>query len=187
MEHRARAPPARRSPRGCRRRSPRCPAATCCSPMRSAGVRRASSRRRSPAASGSEAGAARPSCRGHAVGRGGGRVRAQVHVARLRPDEPTVRPLLVDVRAPAGGAGRRERRREERPREAEGLEQHGRVELDVRLERAIRMPRRELRFRFLLDGAREAEPAADGRAVSDAASSSAMARSSTNARGSRTR
>src|SRR5262245_13824204 len=64
--------------------------------------------------------------------------RQRAHVALARPDQAIHRALLGDVREPAGAARRREDRREERAGDAERVEQHGRVELDVRAEPPLR-------------------------------------------------
>ena len=85
-------------------------------------------------------------------------VRGWTDVARAGSDQPAHRALLGDVRAPADDARRGERRREERSRQADRVEQDRGVELDVGAQRALGMPLGEEPFGFALDGAREREP-----------------------------
>src|SRR3954469_3045754 len=72
------------------------------------------------------------------------RLRREVALRRadvddIGSDQPVVRRLLEDVRGPAGGPGKREGGREEIGAEADAHEDRGRIELDVRLQRAVGM------------------------------------------------
>src|SRR4029453_5619087 len=72
----------------------------------------------------------------------GGRRRGP-HVALLGADDAPRLALLLPVREPADRACGGEGRREAPAREAYGVEHHGRVELDVGLEPALRPPPRQ--------------------------------------------
>ena len=78
-----------------------------------------------------------------------------------RQVEPPRPPLLLDVRRPAGHTRSRERRGEELPRDPDRLEEHGRIELDVGPQRAVRVAGGEERRRFPFDGARELQARGD--------------------------
>src|SRR5262245_26151736 len=87
-------------------------------------------------------------------------------VALARADQATLAALLRHVREPAGHTADREDRREERARDSEHVEQHRRVELDVRAELPLGPVGVEHSHRGALDRACELEVAAqDPRAL----------------------
>src|SRR5687768_5171650 len=78
-------------------------------------------------------------------------------VTRTRTDQAADLALLEHVGHPADDARGRERGAEELPRDPERLQQHRRVELDIGLERALRMTLAQLNDRLAFDGAGELE------------------------------